>query len=103
MEQVLEFMSRTLLSIQETQLCQQKSLHELTVESIEILKQKGLINSIPNEQSVLQVTKLGKATYKGETLSTMVWHVCCTLVQLEFYLSYILGRRILVTGGIFNI
>lgn len=64
-------MSRTLLGVQESQLCQQKSLHELIGESIEILKQKGLIDTSPNEQSVLRVTKLGKATYKGETLNTM--------------------------------
>ncbi|KAB5549000.1 hypothetical protein PHYPO_G00062180 [Pangasianodon hypophthalmus] len=64
-EQVLEFMSRTLLSVQETRLCQQKSLRELVVESIEILKQKGLINTSAHEQSVLHVTKLGRATYKG--------------------------------------
>ncbi|KAF4077525.1 hypothetical protein AMELA_G00209220 [Ameiurus melas] len=64
-EQVLEFMSRTLLSVQETRLCQQKSLHELIVESIEILKQKGLIDPSSHEQAVLHVTKLGRATYKG--------------------------------------
>lgn len=69
-EQVLEFMSRTLLGVQETLLCQQKSLRELTVESLEILKQKGLIDTSACEQSVLQVTKLGRATYKGETLNT---------------------------------
>ncbi|XP_026995909.1 helicase POLQ-like isoform X1 [Tachysurus fulvidraco] len=64
-EQVLEFMSRTLLSIQETRLCLQKSLSKLTVESIEILNQKGLITMASHEQSVLRVTKLGRATYKG--------------------------------------
>ncbi|TSP09048.1 Helicase POLQ-like [Bagarius yarrelli] len=64
-KQVLEFMSMTLLSVQETQLCQQKSLRELTVESIEMLKEKNLINMAPHDQSVLHVTKLGKATYKG--------------------------------------
>ncbi|XP_053335241.1 helicase POLQ-like isoform X1 [Clarias gariepinus] len=64
-EQILEFMSRTLLSVQETQLCKQKSLQELTVESVEILKQKGLISTSPHEQAVLHVTKLGRATYKG--------------------------------------
>ncbi|GAA6101686.1 helicase POLQ-like isoform X1, partial [Tachysurus ichikawai] len=64
-EQVLEFMSRTLLSIQETRLCLQKSLRKLTVESIEILNQKGLITMASHEQSVLRVTKLGRATYKG--------------------------------------
>ncbi|KAK2827372.1 hypothetical protein Q7C36_018298 [Tachysurus vachellii] len=64
-EQVLEFMSRTLLSIQETRLCLQKSLSKLTVESIEMLNQKGLITMASHEQSVLRVTKLGRATYKG--------------------------------------
>ncbi|XP_060791946.1 helicase POLQ-like isoform X2 [Neoarius graeffei] len=64
-EQVLEFVSMTLLSVQETRLCQQKSLQKLVVEMIEILKQKRLIDTFPREQSVLQVTKLGRATYKG--------------------------------------
>ncbi|XP_058272403.1 helicase POLQ-like isoform X2 [Hemibagrus wyckioides] len=64
-EQVQEFMSRTLLSVQETRLCLQKSLRELTTESIEILNQKGLITMASHEQSVLHITKLGKATYKG--------------------------------------
>ncbi|KAI5096494.1 helicase POLQ-like [Silurus meridionalis] len=64
-EQVLEFISRTLLSVQETRLCQQKSLRELVVESVDILKEKGLIGISPHEQSLLNVTKLGRATYKG--------------------------------------
>ncbi|KAL6469757.1 hypothetical protein MHYP_G00208760 [Metynnis hypsauchen] len=66
-EQVTDFMSGTLLSVQETQACQQKSLKELTVDSIEILKQKGLIEALStvNDEPSLQVTRLGKATYKG--------------------------------------
>lgn len=67
----MEFMSRTLLSVQETRLCQLKSLHELIVESIEILKQKGLVDVSSHEQSVLHVTKLGRATYKGKTFDSM--------------------------------
>ncbi|XP_022522258.2 helicase POLQ-like [Astyanax mexicanus] len=66
-EQVVDFMSRTLLSVQETQTCQQKSLKELTVESIEILKQKGLIEASSGAAggASLQVTRIGRATYKG--------------------------------------
>ncbi|KAI4893187.1 hypothetical protein NFI96_018502, partial [Prochilodus magdalenae] len=66
-EQVIDFMSGTLLSVQEAQTCQQKSLKELTAESIEILKQKGLIEAVSataNEPGV-RVTRLGRATYKG--------------------------------------
>uniref|UniRef100_A0AAR2K3M1 Helicase, POLQ like n=1 Tax=Pygocentrus nattereri TaxID=42514 RepID=A0AAR2K3M1_PYGNA len=66
-EQVTDFMSGTLLSVQETQACQQKSLKELTVDSIEVLKQKGLIEALSTitDEPSLQVTRLGKATYKG--------------------------------------
>ncbi|XP_066502025.1 helicase POLQ-like [Hoplias malabaricus] len=66
-EQVLDFMSGTLLSVQETQSCLQKSLKELTEESIGILKEKGLVenSSRPSTEPCLQVTRLGRATYKG--------------------------------------
>lgn len=65
-EQLVEFMSGTLLGVQETLLCQEKSLRELTQESLVVLKQKGLIyTSETPQQTELHITRLGKATYKG--------------------------------------
>ncbi|XP_026855222.2 helicase POLQ-like isoform X1 [Electrophorus electricus] len=66
-EQVLGFMSGTLLSVQEVQVCQQKTLKELIQESTEILKQKGLIeaSSYVPDNAILQITRLGRATFKG--------------------------------------
>uniref|UniRef100_A0A4W4G1B6 Helicase C-terminal domain-containing protein n=1 Tax=Electrophorus electricus TaxID=8005 RepID=A0A4W4G1B6_ELEEL len=64
---VLGFMSGTLLSVQEVQVCQQKTLKELIQESTEILKQKGLIeaSSYVPDNAILQITRLGRATFKG--------------------------------------
>ncbi|KAI7796228.1 helicase POLQ-like, partial [Triplophysa rosa] len=66
-EQVKDFMKGTLISVQEAQVTPEKSLWDLTVESIEILKQKGLIEASADEQgeATLQITRLGRATFKG--------------------------------------
>ncbi|XP_062868102.1 helicase POLQ-like [Trichomycterus rosablanca] len=65
-DQLVEFMSGTLLGVQETRVCQQKSLRELTLESLVVLKQKELIyTSETPHQTELHITRLGKATYKG--------------------------------------
>ncbi|XP_076835538.1 helicase POLQ-like isoform X2 [Brachyhypopomus gauderio] len=55
----------SLIGLNECQVCQQKSLRELTQESIEILLQKGLITSDVPSKAMLQITKLGRATFKG--------------------------------------
>lgn len=66
-EQVKDLMKGTLLSVQEAQVSPEKSLWDLTVESIQTLKQKNLIevSSDENNQNILQITRLGRATYKG--------------------------------------
>ncbi|XP_030625638.1 helicase POLQ-like [Chanos chanos] len=65
--EIKEFMSCTLLGVQETQICPEKSLEKIIEESIDTLQQKGLIETLTDtlEKSRLQVTKLGRATYKG--------------------------------------
>ncbi|XP_056302193.1 helicase POLQ-like isoform X2 [Danio aesculapii] len=66
-DQVRDLMKGTLLSVQEAQVSPEKSLWDLTVESIQTLKQKNLIevSSDVNNQNILQITRLGRATYKG--------------------------------------
>lgn len=60
-------MKGTLLSVQEDQVSPERSLWHLTVESIETLKQKSLIevSADVNNQTILQITRLGRATFKG--------------------------------------
>lgn len=66
LEQVRAFMGKTLLSVQERQLCTERSLAEITRECLELLKDKGLITvSTDQHHETLQVTKLGRATFKG--------------------------------------
>uniref|UniRef100_A0A668AVY1 Helicase, POLQ like n=1 Tax=Myripristis murdjan TaxID=586833 RepID=A0A668AVY1_9TELE len=66
LEQVMDFLSGTLLSVQERQLCLEKSLWEIIQECVGLLKEKGLITvSSDGHGQILKVTKLGKATYKG--------------------------------------
>ncbi|KAK2818514.1 hypothetical protein Q5P01_024075 [Channa striata] len=59
-----EFLSSTLLYVQQQQLCVEKSLWEVVKQSVELLQEKDLI-TVTSDGQILQVTKLGKATYKG--------------------------------------
>ncbi|XP_048022289.1 helicase POLQ-like [Megalobrama amblycephala] len=66
-EQVRDFMKGTLLSVQEAQVSPERSLWDLTVESIETLKKKSLIEASADvhNETILQITRLGRATFKG--------------------------------------
>ncbi|XP_029024930.1 helicase POLQ-like isoform X2 [Betta splendens] len=65
-DQLREFLHGTLLSVQQEQLCVEKSLWQVVQQSVEVLKEKQLITVASEEHNnTLQVTKLGKATYKG--------------------------------------
>ncbi|KAM9338526.1 helicase POLQ-like [Symphorus nematophorus] len=64
LDQVREFLRGTLLYVQQRTLCVQRSLWEEVQRCVDLLKDKELITVTANSQS-LQVTKLGKATYKG--------------------------------------
>uniref|UniRef100_A0A3P8X7X2 Helicase C-terminal domain-containing protein n=1 Tax=Esox lucius TaxID=8010 RepID=A0A3P8X7X2_ESOLU len=66
LQQVMDFMRGTLLSVQEKQLCLERSLWEVTQDCVEQLKQKGLVTEAAKpKEGGLQVTNLGRATYKG--------------------------------------
>ncbi|MBN3283243.1 HELQ Helicase, partial [Polyodon spathula] len=62
-----EFLSCTLFSVQQEHLSSEKSLWDLTMEAVSFLTEKGLIMSTAGSHgdAVLEVTKLGRATYKG--------------------------------------
>ncbi|XP_051533480.1 helicase POLQ-like isoform X1 [Myxocyprinus asiaticus] len=66
-EQVRDFMKGTLLSVQEAQVSPERSLWDLTLVSIETLRQKALIEASGdvNDETILQITRLGRATFKG--------------------------------------
>ncbi|KAJ8287065.1 hypothetical protein GJAV_G00046640 [Gymnothorax javanicus] len=67
-EEVGRFMSTTLLHVQEAHLALEKSLREITQDSLRFLIQKGLVSASstdPGNGTVLAITKLGRATYKG--------------------------------------
>ncbi|KAG9342589.1 hypothetical protein JZ751_016021 [Albula glossodonta] len=62
MKDIQEFMSFTLLGVQESQICLEKRLCDITQESVQFLVEKGLVSA---SGSRLAITKLGRATYKG--------------------------------------
>ncbi|KAJ8393978.1 hypothetical protein AAFF_G00055110 [Aldrovandia affinis] len=66
-EEIREFMSMTLLGVQETHMCLEKTLWDITQESVQFLTQKELVSvsTDPGNGSVVTITKLGRATYKG--------------------------------------
>ncbi|XP_053317689.1 helicase POLQ-like [Spea bombifrons] len=67
-EEIYHFVCYTLFSVQQSHLCKEKSLWDITKESLEILGNKGLIcNKLCSEtqQQIFEVSKLGQATYKG--------------------------------------
>ncbi|KAM8939362.1 helicase POLQ-like [Pelodytes ibericus] len=67
-EEIYKFICYTLFSVQQIHLCKDKTLWDITKESIEGLTDKGLIysKSCPeSQQHSFEVSKLGQATYKG--------------------------------------
>lgn len=70
LDQVREFLSGTLLYVQKRQLCAEKSLWEVVQQCVDLLKDKDLITvTTHSDGQTLHVTKLGKATYKGDSHS----------------------------------
>ena len=68
LEQIGHFMSGTLLAVQESRLCTERSLAEIIRECVEVLKDKALITESPDpKDGTLHVTKLGRATFKGDS------------------------------------
>ncbi|TNM92030.1 hypothetical protein fugu_019042 [Takifugu bimaculatus] len=65
-DQMRDFLSGTLLYVQQEQLCADRSLWEVVQRCVQRLKDKGLVSVTELSQGhSLQVTKLGRATYKG--------------------------------------
>ncbi|XP_044029517.1 helicase POLQ-like isoform X2 [Siniperca chuatsi] len=65
-DQIRDFLCGTLLYVQRRQLCVEKSLREVVRQCVDLLKDKDLITETADSHGqTLQVTKLGKATYKG--------------------------------------
>uniref|UniRef100_A0A7N6FF35 Helicase C-terminal domain-containing protein n=1 Tax=Anabas testudineus TaxID=64144 RepID=A0A7N6FF35_ANATE len=66
LDHMREFLCGTLLYVQQKQLCVERSLWEVVQQGVDLLKEKNLITVTSDEHGqTLQVTKLGKATYKG--------------------------------------
>lgn len=66
-EQVREFLRGTLLYVQQRHLCAQRNLWEEVQQCVDLLKDKGFVTvTMDSHGQTLQVTKLGKATYKGK-------------------------------------
>ncbi|NXJ43195.1 HELQ Helicase, partial [Ciconia maguari] len=69
-EEVNNFMCNTLLGVQQQLLSKEKSLSEIIKDGLENLIEKGLLKGRisekdHNSKSILTITPLGKATYKG--------------------------------------
>lgn len=69
LHQITEFLRGTLLFVQQGALCVERSLWEEVQRCVDFLKDKDLITVTEHSQGQsLQVTKLGKATYKGKPI-----------------------------------
>ncbi|KAG7263721.1 hypothetical protein CRUP_017692 [Coryphaenoides rupestris] len=67
-EQVRDFMAGTLLCVQEERLCVERSLGDTVQASLDLLQEKDLITVSEGPEGdtrTLEVTKLGRATYKS--------------------------------------
>ncbi|XP_060928104.1 helicase POLQ-like [Limanda limanda] len=64
MQQVRDFLQGTLLYVQREQLCAERSLWDVVQQSVDVLQERDLV-AVTTETQTLQVTKLGKATFKG--------------------------------------
>lgn len=92
-------MKGTLISVQEAQVTPEKSLWDLTVESIETLKQKGLIEASADEQgeATLQITRLGRATFKGTAQDgDSNWEIYCMYYSYTFFFTCFFCRNTLL-------
>uniref|UniRef100_A0A8C6KLH9 Helicase, POLQ like n=1 Tax=Nothobranchius furzeri TaxID=105023 RepID=A0A8C6KLH9_NOTFU len=67
LQQIQEFLSGTLLFVQQKQLCVEKSLQDVTLQCVDMLKEKDLITIKVTgcNSPELQITRLGRAAYKG--------------------------------------
>ncbi|XP_022623138.1 helicase POLQ-like isoform X1 [Seriola dumerili] len=92
-EQLRDFLKGTLLFVQQTQLCVGRSLWEVVTQCVDLLKEKELITVTSDSQGqTLQVTKLGRATYKGSvdlTYSDLLYRDLCRGLEGLLLNSYL--------------
>uniref|UniRef100_A0A674CC39 Helicase, POLQ like n=1 Tax=Salmo trutta TaxID=8032 RepID=A0A674CC39_SALTR len=82
LEQIRDFMSGTLLSVQEKQVCLERSLWEVTQECVELLKEKGLVTvSTEPQDGTLQVTKLGREIVHSNPFKSLDLTYCDLLYR----------------------
>ncbi|XP_036070421.1 helicase POLQ-like isoform X2 [Oryzias melastigma] len=65
LQQLQDFLQGTLLSVQQQQLCTDCSLQDVVLRCIHTLSHKDLITAADGHAPTLQVTRLGRAAYKG--------------------------------------
>ncbi|XP_041825219.1 helicase POLQ-like [Melanotaenia boesemani] len=65
LQQIQDFLRGTLLFVQQQQLCVDRSLGDVVQQCVHTLKEKDLITIRETDSPMLQITKLGRATYKG--------------------------------------
>uniref|UniRef100_A0A8C4S7D3 Helicase POLQ-like n=1 Tax=Erpetoichthys calabaricus TaxID=27687 RepID=A0A8C4S7D3_ERPCA len=65
--EILEFVTCTLFSVQQKHISSEKSLSDIVNECLEFLTKKGLIkcSDVNQENEAVEVTQLGRATFKG--------------------------------------
>ncbi|XP_070780569.1 helicase POLQ-like [Enoplosus armatus] len=77
LDQMRDFLCGTLLYVQQRQLCVESSVWEVVQQCVDLLKDKDLVTVTADcGGQTLQVTKLGRATYKGSvdlTYSDMLY------------------------------
>uniref|UniRef100_A0A3B4YD28 Helicase, POLQ like n=3 Tax=Seriola lalandi dorsalis TaxID=1841481 RepID=A0A3B4YD28_SERLL len=92
-EQLRDFLKGTLLFVQQTQLCVGRSLWDVVTQCVDLLKEKELITVTSDPQGQrLQVTKLGRATYKGSvdlTYSDLLYRDLCRGLEGLLLNSYL--------------
>lgn len=66
LQQVEQFLRGTLLFVQQQQLCVERSLWDTVQRCVATLQEKELITNTATHSPSLQVTRLGRATYKGK-------------------------------------
>lgn len=68
LQQIQDFLHGTLLFVQQQQLCMEKGLWDVVQQCVYMLKEKDLItvSDVDLLSPALQITKLGRAAYKGK-------------------------------------
>ncbi|XP_059214014.1 helicase POLQ-like [Centropristis striata] len=90
-KQLLDFLSGTLLWVQQQQLCEEASLTEEVQQQVDLLRDKQLV-TVAADGLTLQVTRLGRATYKGSvdlSYSDLLYRDLCKGLEALLLNSYL--------------